>query len=97
MGRLTRISMASIGGSQKRFLGTGFLAVLLLLAGFVPRIQAQTQFSDVTNAARINLYTESYGISACDITGNGLLDIYASNHRNQPSLWINQGDGTFTG
>ena len=71
-----------------------FLAAAML-PGTPMLIQAQTQFSEVTTAAKINQYTESYGVSSCDITGNGLLDIYASNHRNRPSLWINQGDGTF--
>lgn len=94
MGSFTDPEVTHVGMRCQRALRMCFLAAAML-PGAPMLIQAQTQFSEVTAAAKINQYTESYGVSSCDITGNGLLDIYVSNHRNRPSLWINQGDGTF--
>ncbi len=56
---------------------------------------AQTQFLDVSDAAGVNQITESYGASWGDINSDGYLDIYASNHRNRPSLYVYQGNGRF--
>src|SRR5947209_107621 len=56
---------------------------------------AQIAFTDVTSAAGINHSSESYGASFGDLNGDGYLDIYASNHRTQDSLFLNRGNGTF--
>ena len=39
--------------------------------------------------------SESYGASWGDLNGDGFLDLYASNHRTQDSLFLNRGNGTF--
>jgi hypothetical protein len=61
----------------------------------VPAAQAQIAFSDVSAAAGIDRRGESYGASWGDLDGDGYLDIFASNHRQQPSLFLNRRNGTF--
>jgi len=94
MGKFSREGGIQVRERRARQLSLWILA-MASVSGFPAQVLAQTQFNEVTNAAKINHYTETYGVSSCDITGDGLLDILASNHRNMPSLWVNQGDGTF--
>ncbi len=56
---------------------------------------AQIAFTDVTNTAHIGHRSESYGASWGDLDGDGYLDLFASNHRTQPSLFHNLGNGSF--
>lgn len=56
---------------------------------------AQIQFSDVSAAAGLTHVGETYGASWGDVNGDGFLDIFASNHRDQPALYLNTGMGTF--
>ncbi len=69
---------------------------LLLSLGLAGVVHAQTTFTDVSAAAGIEIDIESYGASLGDYNGDGLLDIFVSNHREQPSLFLNRGDGTYT-
>lgn len=46
-------------------------------------------FTDVTGTARVNRSGESYGASFGDINGDGYLEIYTSNHRQQDNLYLN--------
>ena len=48
-------------------------------------------FSDVSAAAGVNRAGESYGASWGDLNGDGYLDIFASNHRTQTSLYPEPG------
>jgi hypothetical protein len=57
--------------------------------------QAAISFTDVTAAAGVSRSGESYGASWGDLNGDGYPDLFASNHRQQPSLFLNMGDGTF--
>jgi hypothetical protein len=56
---------------------------------------AQIAFTDVTSAAGVAHSSESYGASWGDLDGDGYLDLFASNHRTQPSMLLNRGNGTF--
>jgi hypothetical protein len=58
-------------------------------------VQAQISFSDVTVAAKVQRPGESYGAAWGDLNGDGYLDIFASNHRQRPSLFLYMGNGTF--
>src|SRR4051794_20553272 len=69
--------------------------LVLLPLAMAPLATAQVAFTDVTNAAGAAHMSESYGASFGDLNGDGYLDIFASNHRTQPSLLLNQGNGTF--
>ena len=69
---------------------------LLLAALAWPAIShAQIAFTDVSAAAGVAHRGESYGASWGDLDGDGYPDIFASNHRQQPSLFLNRRDGTF--
>jgi hypothetical protein len=56
---------------------------------------AAISFSDVSAAAGIDRRGESYGASWGDLNGDGFPDLFASNHREQPSLFLNRGNGRF--
>lgn len=67
------------------------LGATLLCALLIPHAQAQTTFEDVSVASGVGHSGESYGVSAGDINGDGLLDFFLSNHRESPSLYLNRG------
>ena len=54
------------------------------------------QFEDVSQQAGITRIGESWGNAWGDFDGDGYLDLWATNHRHKPSLYRNNGDGTFT-
>ena len=72
-----------------------FPALAALSLTTAPVARSQTAFTDVSNAAGVTYTGESYGASFGDLNGDGYLDIYASNHRNKDSLFLNRGNGTF--
>ena len=53
-------------------------------------------FTDVSSQAGINKITLTYGASFTDVNNDGLLDIFVTNRTATPSLYINNGNGTFT-
>ncbi len=57
--------------------------------------QTQILFQDVTDAAGVSYINESYGASWGDLNGDAYPDLFLSNHRLQPSLFLNRGDGRF--
>ncbi len=56
----------------------------------------QVGFTDTGPASGTTALTESYGASWADINNDGFVDLFVSNHRNRPSLYRNNGNGTFT-
>ena len=54
------------------------------------------QFEEVSQQAGIDRIGESWGNAWGDFDGDGYLDLWATNHRHKPSLYRNNGDGTFT-
>ena len=73
--------------------GAGLLA-LIALAAHTAGVGA-IQFQETASNANI-LYTgETFGGSWGDRNGDGWPDLFVNNHRNRPSLYVNQGDGTF--
>ncbi len=54
-------------------------------------------FTDVSTQANILHQGPSFGAGSWgDANGDGLPDLWMGNHANQPNLYINNGDGTFT-
>jgi len=82
--------------TRRRFsLPLALLAGLALSSGGA-RCGDGHQFEEVTGAAGIDHVGASYGLAWGDLDGDGLPDLFATNHGDPPSLWLNQGDGTFT-
>lgn len=63
---------------------------------FISPAWSQIQFEDVSQQAGIIRIGESWGNAWGDFDGDGYLDLWATNHRHKPSLYRNNGDGTFT-
>src|SRR6188474_346380 len=78
--------------SCRFFLGWPALLVAVLAA---PAASAQIAFSDVSAFAGVDDRGESYGASWGDLNGDGYLDLFASNHRNINSLFLNMKNGKF--
>jgi len=57
---------------------------------------AQIQFQETTSSAGRFVVDESWGASWGDMNSDGRPDLYVSNHRSRPSIYRNNGDGTFT-
>ena len=76
------------------YIWTGRL-LSLMLALIATAAEAQISFTDVSTASGVARTGESYGASWGDLNGDGYPDIFASNHRQQPSLFLNRGNGTF--
>ena len=74
------------------------MRILILLSVFYLMSPAwgQIQFEDVSRQAGITRIGESWGNAWGDFDGDGYLDLWATNHRHKPSLYRNNGDGTFT-
>jgi hypothetical protein len=69
---------------------TGTAAIALPSIG-----TAQIVFTDVSAQAGVAHRGESYGASWGDLDGDGYPDLFASNHRERPSLFLNMRNGTF--
>ena len=70
--------------------------VLLSIFCFLSPAWSDIQFEEVSQQAGIDRIGESWGNAWGDFDGDGYLDLWATNHRHKPSLYRNNGDGTFT-
>lgn len=59
------------------------------------KLNQQSLFKEVSDQAGIHNFGQSWGSSWSDFNGDGLPDLWVSNHRNPDALYINQGNGTF--
>lgn len=72
------------------------ILTLLSFFCFLNLAWGDIQFEDVSQQAGITRIGESWGNAWGDFDGDGYLDLWATNHRHKPSLYRNNGDGTFT-
>ncbi|MYA69368.1 T9SS type A sorting domain-containing protein [Candidatus Poribacteria bacterium] len=70
--------------------------ILLLVLCLLPTAWSDIQFEEVSQWAGITRIGESWGNAWGDFDGDGYLDLWATNHKHKPSLYRNNGDGTFT-
>ena len=70
--------------------------ILFFASCFLLPVWADIQFEDVSQRAGITRMGESWGNAWGDFDGDGYLDLWATNHKHKPSLYRNNGDGTFT-
>jgi hypothetical protein len=70
-------------------------ALLTGVIGFVSATHAQIAFTDQSAFSGVDRSGESYGASWGDLNGDGYPDLFASNHRQQPSLYLNLKNGRF--
>ena len=71
------------------------LVLLLFFAALCPA-WSNIQFEEVSQQVGITRIGESWGNAWGDFDGDGYLDLWATNHKQKPSLYRNNGDGTFT-
>ena len=72
------------------------ILVLLSIFCFLSSASGDIQFEEVSQQAGITRNGESWGNAWADFDGDGYLDLWATNHRHKPSLYRNNGEGTFT-
>ena len=74
------------------------MRILTLLSFFCFLIPgwSEIRFEEVSQQAGITRIGESWGNAWGDFDGDGYLDLWATNHKHKPSLYRNNGDGTFT-
>ena len=70
--------------------------MLLLIFCLLSLAWGDVQFEEVSQQVGITRIGESWGNAWGDFDGDGHLDLWATNHRHKPSLYRNNGDGTFT-
>ncbi len=84
--------------ARVHILGAFGIPVSLFLLCFASPDDVSAQsilFEDVSQAARIDKVTTSYGGSWGDVNGDGLPDYFANNHARRNSIFVNNGNGTF--
>ncbi len=67
-----------------------------MLFGVIHSPAESAIFSESTTAAGISRTGNTFGVSWGDFDGDGDLDAFLTNHFIEPSLYINNGDGSFT-
>ena len=78
-----------------RFARASLAAAALVAFAGVPAAEAQIAFGDTSQFSGLDDSGESYGASWGDFNGDGYPDLFTSNHRQQPSLYLNLKTGRF--
>ncbi|MEX0708268.1 MAG: CRTAC1 family protein [Woeseia sp.] len=86
------MSSFDVATRQRFFRAVAIFYVVLLNPAAV---FASVQFDDLARFAGVDEATESYGASWGDLNGDGYPDLFVSNHRKQPTVYVNMRDGTF--
>ena len=75
----------------------GIITLILLLSGH-SQTEAEIMFEETSQSAGILYNKGTYGASWGDLNGDGLPDLWLGHHISGggPSLFVNNGDGTFT-
>ncbi len=71
------------------------ILVTLSIFCFLSSASGDIEFEEVSQQAGIDRIGESWGNAWGDFDGDGYLDLWATNHKHKPSLYRNNGDGTF--
>ena len=72
------------------------ILVFLLMCSVSLPVSADIRFENESRPAGITRVGESWGNAWGDFDGDGYLDLWTTNHKQKPSLYRNNGDGTFT-
>lgn len=78
---------------RKSYIASVTLGVLLSLA--CQPCNAFVTFTDVSDTSGVGHFSKSYGACWGDFNNDGLLDLYANNHQEEPTLFKNLGNGRF--
>jgi len=79
-----------------QFLKPGARAAALACGVFSSVATADINFSNVTSSTIGDYTGETWGVSVGDMNGDFWPDIYTGNHRERPSMYRNNANGTFT-
>ncbi len=79
--------------TTRPLVSTGVLMLGLLITSTAV---AQINFQNTTNSALGQFRSETWGTSVGDYNGDFWPDIFVGNHRQRPTIYRNNGDGTFT-
>ena len=71
------------------------ISLLCIVFGWYPASGSIT-FEEVTKQAGISKHSPTAGAAWGDFNGDGWPDLWVTNHYLAPSLYVNQGDGTFS-
>jgi len=72
------------------------LSIMILVSLWPSFSYAQIRFEDVSESAGISRWGDSFGASWGDFNGDGWPDLWVGNHCQEPSLYLNNADSTFT-
>ncbi len=72
------------------------ILTILFIFCLLSTASSEIRFEEVSHQAGITRIGESWGNAWGDFDGDGYLDLWATNHKHKPSLYRNNGDGTFT-
>jgi len=70
--------------------------IIITIAFVLSNVFAEIKFEEVSDFAGISYQGSSWGSSWGDFNGDGWPDLWTNGHRIEPSLYLNNGNGTFS-